>query len=496
MTRAARGAALGRAVALAAGLAGALGCTQLSRAPLEGPRERAPFLLPSPDAAARPERVLLVSVHGLTPARYLEGLEDPGAAPPAMPTLAALARQGVAADALIPVFPAATYPAHATLASGLPPARHRVASDRRIGPRGVRSETYSHASFVSGPTLWQSAAEAGRPVALLDWPATQGASVQALLPDGFVPGRGASWLEFLNQRATPGVVDLAREAGAGAAAAGPPGPLHDRVLTRVACGLLASDSPPGLLLLRFSQTQPAFERYGPQSSQARAAFERVDRELAELVACLERAGRLASSAIAVAGDHGVAPVHTRVRPNAVLVDAGLIETGARGRIRSWSALARSNGGTAFVYAKDDEAAVAARRALEDAARETRVFRVLSAERMLALAGDPEAWFGLEATPGYAFDDGIGAPLLAAASARGSGGYLPERRAMAAGFVAYGPGLRRGLRVPELAQVDVAPTLASLLGLPLHGVEGRAVVGLLEPNEAHGRALGADGERAR
>jgi len=50
--------------------------------------------------------------------------------------------------------------------------------------------------------------------------------------------------------------------------------------------------------------------------------------------------------------------------------------------------------------------------------------------------------------------------------------------MDAGFVAWGPGIARGLRIPVMELTDVAPTLAPLLGLSLDGVEGRVLVGVL------------------
>jgi hypothetical protein len=45
-------------------------------------------------------------------------------------------------------------------------------------------------------------------------------------------------------------------------------------------------------------------------------------------------------------------------------------------------------------------------------------------------------------------------------------------------VVFGRGFRRGVRVPEMTQLDVAPTLAAGLGLAMDGTEGRALVGLL------------------
>jgi hypothetical protein len=58
-------------------------------------------------------------------------------------------------------------------------------------------------------------------------------------------------------------------------------------------------------------------------------------------------------------------------------------------------------------------------------------------------------------------------VSAARNARGSGehGYDPERRAMHAIFYLAGPGVAAGARLPAIRHIDVAPTLARLLGLP-------------------------------
>jgi hypothetical protein len=50
--------------------------------------------------------------------------------------------------------------------------------------------------------------------------------------------------------------------------------------------------------------------------------------------------------------------------------------------------------------------------------------------------------------------------------------------MAPGFVAWGRGVRAGVSVPWMRQVDVAPTVAALLGVGLSDAEGRPVVGIL------------------
>ncbi len=431
---------------------------------------------PAPPPGARPLVLVLVSVAGMEPSHY----RGSGAARPWMPTVAALAAAGVSADAVEAVAPATKYPAHATLLTGRTPARHGITADLLIGRNGVRATRYWHASHLKAETLWQLVANSRRGVASLGWPSTVGASIPILLPDVVPTRRGQSWLEAAGDATTPAILEAAKSAGGTDPATDHAGPARDRVLVELACRLLSAPEPPVLLLLHLSQTEPAIVAHGPDSAETQASFAAADRDVARLLGCLDGAGHLASSAIAVVGDHGTAPVHTLIEPNAVLAHEGLLEAsnGNGDGVRSWKALVRTNGGSAFVYAESDAAALQARGALEDAAFRTGVFRVVTARDMLAVGADPSAWFGLEAEPGFAFGNAPREPLLRAAAQRGVGGYLPPSAEMSAGFVAWGRGLRSGIRIPKMRQTDVAPTLAPLLGVELPENEGRELVGVL------------------
>jgi type I phosphodiesterase/nucleotide pyrophosphatase len=245
----------------------------------------------------------------------------------------------------------------------------------------------------------------------------------------------------------------------------------------MACDLARSARPPALLLLRLTQTAPALRGAGPHSGAARAAFAAADAELARLLECFDSAGLLADAALAVVGDRSFEAVHTTVRPNVALAEARLVRTEPEGGVESWAAYARSNGGSAFVYARDEARAVEARRVLEETARRTGAFRVVAASEMSRLGADPEAWFGLDAAPGFAFANAARGPLVGASEERGASGRLQAGTATPA-FVVFGRGFRRGVRVPEMTQLDVAPTLAAALGLAMDEAEGRALVGLL------------------
>jgi hypothetical protein len=437
-------AALGLAAALA------LACT----APGGAGRRALP---PVADGGGRPQHVVVVSIAGLTPDRYLAG--------DAMPLLTALAAEGVAAEHVEPVAPASAYPAHATLLTGVAPARHGIVADRLLGERGVRRTPPAHASLLRAPTLWQKVGEAGGAVVALDWPTTAGGRIASLLPDATVQRSGERWPALAAAGATPWIAE--RLPGA-PAAAGAPGPARDAFLVDLACAAFAQR--PRLLLLRLRGTEAPLLA-GPYAAAAGAAFGAADAELARLLDCASEAGVLAEAAFVVAGDRAVAPVHTALRPNAWLREAGWIT--AQGR---WKALARSNGRSAFVYAGEARLALQVRQRLERAAAETGAFRIVSAEEIIARGADPEAWFGLQAEPGFVFENGTGGPALRAATWRGAGGAFAAEDGP--GLVAFGRGVRRGLRVPQMRQLDVAPTLAALLGVPLDAAEGRALVGLL------------------
>lgn len=456
-----------RAIALAITAALAIGCAG-GRAPREGV-DAGSLVLPAP-APARPARLVLITVHGLVPQHYLASETPP------MPALAALARAGAAAESVLPAFPASAHPAHATLVTGVGAAEHGIGGDRRVTQDGVGPGFLDRATDLRAATLWQAAARQGVRVASLDWPSTGGAAIADLAPD-LALEPGASWLEALGRVGAGRAAEMAGRAGGSAPENAVPGASRDAALVTMACALLVGESPPGLVLLRLSQTRSALVRATPESPAARAAFTNVDAEIARLARCLDAAGLLETTGFAIAGDHGVAAAHTAIRANVALAEAGLLVPDALGAAQRWEAIARSNGGSAFVYATDDDAALLARRALEELANETGAFRVLSAQEMVTRSADPEAWFGLEAEPGFVFDDVAGGGRMAPASLASAGGYGPAEPRVATGLVLWGPLVRVGVRAPLLRQTDVAPTLAAWIGLDFASPRGRPVVGL-------------------
>jgi hypothetical protein len=459
-----------RAAAIAIAVVLALGCAKLGVRRHGAAKPPAPVRetagLPAP--AAAPERFVLVTIHGLSADRYL-------APAPAMPTLAALARAGAAAEAMAPVFPATVYSTHAALATGAEPSRNGVGGDHRITAHGVTSAFLDQAADVRTPTLFAAAAQGGGRVAALDWPSTGGAPIADLAPD-LALDPGASWVEALGKVGAGRVAELAGRAGAADPATLRPGGARDTALVTMACGLLVGKDAPHLLAIRLSRTAEALAAHAPGTDAATAAFTAADADLARLTRCLNDAGLLAGTALVVAGDFGVVAAHTELRPGVALAAAGLLVPSGDG-VQKWEAITRANGGSAFVYAANDDAAVLARRALETFANDSGASRVVSAKEMVARGADPEAWFGLEAEPGFVFGDATAGPALGAAAAASTSVEAPNDTPGATGFVAWGPRIRAGVRIPRMRETDVAPTLGFWMGIALDQAQGRVLVGL-------------------
>jgi arylsulfatase A-like enzyme len=421
--------------------------------------------LPWPEAAAPGRHVVLISLDGLRPEFYL----DPSY--PA-PTLRALAAAGSQVRRAEPVFPSVTYPSHATIVTGVRPSRHGVLFNSILEADGTRGRWYEEASDLRAPPLWEWAHAAGLRTAAVSWPTTYNAKIDLLLPERDYYARRHP-LELITQATTPGLFERIRVA--------PSDGIFknivewDAFLTGVAAGIVR-EARPHLLLLHLVQTDHYQHRHGRDADEVKQAVARADAHVASIVAALRDAGLEDRAVVVVTGDHGFQDVRRDVFPNHVLARAGLRGCPRPGE--GWRATAHVAGGAAAVFVNprgDAEAAKAAEAALRAEAGDR--YTIVSRAELDALGAMEGAAFAVEAAPGYAIGGACDRGLSRAASG-GTHGFLPSRESMATGFVAMGDGVRAGVTIDSMRLVDVAPTIARLLGVPAPPVEGRVLTEIL------------------
>jgi len=414
----------------------------------------------------RARHVVIISIDGLRPEFYLD---DAWAAP----ELRALLKTGSHARAAEGVFPTVTYPNHATIVTGVRPARHGVLSNTIPTPAGTRGRWYEEATDLQASPIWEWAHAAGLTTAAVSWPVTAGARVDLLVPERDYYAQKEP-LERLRADSSPGIFE--RLGVTPKAEMFKDVVLWDTFLTEMVTAMIRQ-ARPNLLLVHLVQTDYFQHRVGREGAEPKAAVTRVDAHVGTIRRTLAEAGLADRSVIIVTGDHGFEDAHRRVHPNVLLARAGLRGCPEPGD--GWRATAYIAGGSAAILVNppgDTATAAAAEKALRADAGDA--YTIVSRAALDALGALPNAAFAIVAAPGFAMGSGCRGSLLVSASG-GQHGYLPSHPRMPTGFIAAGIGVRAGLALERVRLVDIAPTAARLLGLAPPDVEGRVLDEILE-----------------
>lgn len=421
---------------------------------------------------ANAQRVVLVSVDGLRPDFYLSpdehGVE--------LPALRSLMADGVHAEAVESVYPTLTYSPHTSIVTGALPSGHGVVNDTVFDETGRFDAWYWNADAIRVKTLWDVAP--GKTAAIL-WPATVGAEIDLNFPDFWIPGSDRPWGEAMTGVAT---AQLLKDIGPL-----PAKPFDEERLEGLvfrAAELVLEKHRPTLLLVHPIDTDGKQHRYGREHLEVAAAFERVDGAIGRLRARLASLGLADETLFVVTGDHGFFQTHTSIHMNARLREAGLLEVGPEGAVSSYRALAWPSGGSCFLMLRDPRDANTQKEleALIDemlAGPLGSVMSMVSRSELDGLGAMPEALFALDAQEGYAFGKNVDGPLLTPSHDPGYHGSLPNHPKMKTGFLMAGPRVRKGVAVPHMRLVDIAPTIALWAGWALPETDGLALRGLFE-----------------
>jgi predicted AlkP superfamily pyrophosphatase or phosphodiesterase len=385
-----------------------------------------------------------------------------------IPTLRGLIREGSASDRTISVFPTLTGTAHTTLVTGVPAARHGILGNNRFDPSvwtwGRENydlqPPYRDFAHVKAPTLWAAVRASGGTTAALNWPQTAGAPIDFMTD--VVVGRSVDTLLGPVNAANVRMAD------------------HYRAL--VAAETLVKRKP-AFMAVHFSQTDTVQHAIGPGTPEALVALEDTDTNIGVVVEAARRGGIAADTTMVITGDHGFLPFHTELAINLPLVEAGLIAKGPDGHPQ-WQAMIAPNRGLGSVYVRDgaERAAVIARVREVLSQYERRFpgrFRLVERDELNRLGADGDAVFGVEPVRGYVLDGRLSPPFAQAHNRAAGHGYSPATPGMETGLVMSGAGVRRGVRLAETRTLDVAPTIAALLGIELRQAEGQPIAGALK-----------------
>jgi predicted AlkP superfamily pyrophosphatase or phosphodiesterase len=402
-----------------------------------------------------------------------------------VPTLRALAARGATAAGMRPVNPTVTWPNHTTIVTGVTPARHGVLFNGMLGrDPGVppRVEPWrDKRDMVRVPTLYDIAHDAGLTTAQVDWVAILNApSITWEFPER--PERPETKNDISREMVTAGAIPQADVDTFSTRNI----VWRDEVWTNAAAHIIRTHRP-NLLLFHLLTLDSTQHRYAPRTPAAMTAMAHLDTQVARIVRAIEEAGMTATTTIFVLSDHGFKAVRQQILPNAALLKAGLLEA-VDGKITATQAYVVPEGGSALVYvtAPDPTGAILDRTRQALATLEG-VDKVIEPSEYstyglpLPEANPQMGALFLTAKEGYAFAGAVGEKTLidAPEGSRGAHGYVSDDPDLQALFIASGRGIKAGVTLPRVDNVDVAPTAAQLLGVEMSNTDGRVLSEILD-----------------
>jgi predicted AlkP superfamily pyrophosphatase or phosphodiesterase len=423
---------------------------------------------PVPKDAARKPMVVVISLDAFG----AELLKDPLLP---VPTLHALMQSGAWAKSMQPVNPTVTWPNHTSMVTGVVPAKHGLIANGQILDQ--RTGKLPHVEFhadktalVHVPTVYDRVHEAGMVTAEMDWVAIENTKSidwsffeqpkadMPLLKEMLADGSLKQW-----------ELDGFRKGEQ---------PLRDDLYTRGAVYAIRHHHPNLVLLhlLSLDGNEHAYG-FGTHAGAVTAAY--LDDRVKEVMDAVREAGDIDRTTFLIVSDHGQSSVHHSVDPNAVLTQAGITPA---------EATALDEGGVTYIYethrTPELTAKIRAAFAANPATDSVPTDAEIAAQGWPSAANNPTAFDVLAyAKEGWEF----GGPAVKQHSATdvavnpqtGAHGYPNTRPLMQAIFIASGAAVKKTGEIPSIPNLDVAATIAQILGVSQAGMDGKVPVGVLK-----------------
>jgi predicted AlkP superfamily pyrophosphatase or phosphodiesterase len=429
------------------------------------------FLLGVLPAGALAEPLLLISIDGLQPADVLEA-DKRGIA---VPNLKRFLKDGSYASSVKGVLPTVTYPSHATLLTGVSPAKHGIIGNTTFDPMQInQTGWFWYASDFKVPTLWDAAAKAGMTTANVHWPVSVNAkSIQWNIPQIWRTGHSDDG-KLMKALSTPGLVE-SLEAKLGEYAPGIDEDIKgDENRGRFAVALIEREKPE-FATVYLTALDHEQHTEGPNTPQAHAVLKRIDAVIGKLIAAQWAAHP--DAVIAVVSDHGFSAVDTELNLYRAFIDAGLIALDDKGKIKSWEASPWNSGGSSAIMLARPDDAILRNKVAELLAKlksdpKNRIASIAEPAAIKTMGGNPLASFYVNFEPN-AYSGGFkgkDAALVGPSGSKGTHGYFADSPLMRSSFMMMGKGIAKGRNLGEIDMRSIAPTLAKILRVPLPDAE--------------------------
>ena len=400
-----------------------------------------------------------------------------------LPNLRKMMAEGAWADqGSETVFPSVTHPSHTTIITGVLPIKHGDLENElfdRTHDRTYSPNSLLHGEVVKAKTLFDLAKERHLTTASIFWPET--VMDPAIDYNLMLRTTGKkhevienAWTKELRPDGVP--IDVYTKVLDGVASTD----LFDPLNTLALCDVIEKHKP-NLMAIHLVTTDGREHRYGPASPLAQAAFNEMDGLIGRIVDATKKAGIYDQTTFIVTADHGFAAVHYEINLRAFFAEAQLL-----GKIKiyqpGWTPFVRLL--PSFDQPTDGPKLQQVLKKLKGDVHILRVYQsdeypTLGLPRYEDSDRIPGQYMIVSDIDTFLVDkEGQSTEIEKREKPAYTHGYLPQYPAMYPMLIFYGSGIQKGARLGHVHQVDIAPTVSQLLGLPPSSFDGQVLNGAL------------------
>ena len=390
------------------------------------------------------------------------------------------------------VYPTLTYPAHATIMTGMYPKNHGIINNTLNKFSDINPDWYWYRKYVKTKTLYDLASEKGLTTAALLWPVAGRSSINYNLAEIFAP---KPWQNQLVMSALAGSLkyqlDLNKRFGHlrnGLSQPALDNFVHESVKYTI------DKYKPNLLLIHYTDVDTNRHYHGYNSKEANDALLRHDKRLGEIIKALKEANIFEESTIVALGDHSALDGNYMIRLNSLFRENGLLKVNKKGIITSYKAVAKNCDGSSYVYLKDKndtDTYKKVKELLENLKNSDKspIDFILNSKEAEDEGADPNCSFMVEGNLNYYFvDEALGSVIekvnedevgKVSHRTKATHGYHPKKPNYNTFFMAFGKGIKKGVKIDGGKLINHGPTLAKILGVDLGKTDGEVEERILD-----------------
>lgn len=402
-----------------------------------------------------------------------------------LPTFKSFISEGSYVRNMYSIYPSLTYPCHTSIITGAYPNKHGIVSNKICQPKRYKKpEWYWYEKSIKVPTIFDYAMNNHYTCAAILWPVMAGAHIKYNIPELW-PTKPCCFISnYIKNSSKNLILPVLKNLKLSCSVQ----PTLDDIADDISNYLILKKQP-NLLFVHFTQLDYITHRFGINSSKVKEILRNMDVRVSRLIASTKKANIYDQTNFIILGDHGMNNYKNYICINSAFKEKKLLITDDKDKIISWKAFCNACGGSAQICIRPKNDKKLYKRVYNQllelqANPESGIKQVYTSEetnRLFHLNGNFQ--FVLEAKDGYVFNNHICNKLIVPRTQLSkphiaNHGFLPNHPNMRTLLFAKGNGIKN-TTIPHATLVDVAPTIARLMNIPMKNLNGNCLTSMLK-----------------